>query len=162
MDEQQDIWVLSSGVEATVQMPDLYGILSTVGAVPSQIMVDVMNLLDQEGVVLPGLDPAHKFLRIRNNIIGMYALASLILISPRLVLPQRRNGQMVMPPLADGEIGPRDLTINDVEALYYRYFRGGYRPPPRSAAPAAGPDGAAEPASDLPGILADAEPVSAD
>ena len=131
-----DTWVLASGVEATVRMPDLYAILATVGAVPSQAMIEVLNLLDQDGVVLPAADPAQKFVRIRAQIRGMYALASYILVAPRLVLDRPPQG---------GEIGPADLSYNDVEALYYRYFRGGYRQPPRRDTPAADADGAAEP-----------------
>lgn len=128
-----DTWTLASGMEAKLQMPNLYAILATVGAVPSQAMIEVLNLLDQDGVVLPAADQAQKFLRIRTQIRGMYALASYILVEPRLVL-DREPGE--------GEIGPSDLALNDVEGLYWRYFRGGYRQPPRSPADPADPDGA--------------------
>lgn len=137
-----DAWTLASGQVIDLAMPDLYAILATVGAVPSQSMIEVLNLLDQEGVTLSGLDPAHKFLRIRAQIRGMYALLSHIIVRPRLVL-DRLPG--------DGEIGPRDLSFNDVEAIYYRYFRGGYRPSPRVDPAAADIGGPAEPASDMPG-----------
>lgn len=148
-----DIWRMTTGVEAKVQMPNLYAILATVGAVPSQAMIEVLTLLDQEGVALAGVDEGQKFLRIRNNIRGMYAMASLILVEPRLVLDKDPG---------EGEIGPRDLSLTDVEALYWRYFRGGYRPPPRSPADPADPDGAEEPTSYGGDLRDTAEPLFVD
>jgi hypothetical protein len=102
-------------------MPDIYEILATVDAVPSQLMIDVLNLLEAEGAELPTLDPGLKFLRKRNLIRGKYALASLILVKPRLVL-DREPGE--------GEIGPSQLSWGDVEGLYYSYFLQGRRLPP--------------------------------
>jgi hypothetical protein len=126
-------------------MPDIYAILATVDAVPSQLMIDVLNLLEAEGAELPTLDPALKFLRKRNLIRGKYALASLILVKPRLVLEER--------PLVEGEIGPAQLSWGDVEGLYYSYFLQGRRIAPL-APPASGDAGGATepppPGDDLP------------
>lgn len=131
-----DEWMLSTGL-ATVRMPDLFQILATVDAVPSQIMIDVLNLLDQEGAELPTVDPAQKFLRKRNKIRGMYSLASLILVSPRLIL-DRAPG--------DGEIGPDQLSWGDLEGLFYGYFWQGRRLAPQLSPARSEPDGAPEPA----------------
>jgi hypothetical protein len=129
-------WIFSQVGEAEVQMPDLYQILATVDAVPNQLMIDVLNLLEREGAELPTLDPALKFLRLRNKTRGIYALASLILVKPRLVLDR---------PPGEGEIGPSQLSWGDVEGLYYGFFLEGRRlssflpPPPRDAGGASEP-----------------------
>lgn len=143
---QPDRWLLSRGRWAEVQMPDLYEILGAVDAVPSQIMIDVLNLLDKEGAELPvGLsEPQLKFLRKRNRVRGLYSLASLILVKPRLVLEKR--------PLIEGEIGPADLSYGDVEGLYYAYFLAGHRNAPLLFAPrddAGGASGPVEPGGDV-------------
>lgn len=138
-----DSWMLASG-PAEVQMPDLYQILATVDAVPSQVMIDVLNLLDQEGAELPTLDPALKFLRKRNKLRGMYSLASLILVRPRLVL-DRAPGE--------GEIGPSQLSWGDLEGLFYGYFWQGRRLTALGSAASDDAGGISEPApsgGDLP------------
>jgi hypothetical protein len=139
-----DTWPLSQIGEAEVAMPDLYAILATVDAVPSQVMIDVLNLLDGEGAELPTADPALKFLRKRNKIRGMYSLASLILVRPRLVLGRAPG---------EGEIGPDRLSWGDVEGLFFGYFWQGRRlsanlPPPDNDA--SGPSEPAPPGDDLP------------
>jgi hypothetical protein len=140
-----DIWPLSQIGDAEVRMPNLYEILATVDAVPSQLMIDVLNLLEAEGSEISSLvEPTKKFLRKRNTIRGKYALASLILVKPRLVL-DREPGE--------GEIGPAQLSWGDVEGLYYSYFLQGRRIPPFLPPAPNDTDGAAEPPSagdDLP------------
>ena len=146
MSEKLDTWPLSQIGEAEVRMPNLYEILATVDAVPSQLMIDVLNLLEGEGAEIPGLvEPTKKFLRKRNTIRGKYALASLILVKPRLVLEAR--------PLVEGEIGPAQLSWGDVEGLYYSYFLQGRRLPAFLSSEADDPGGPQEPPSagdDLP------------
>jgi hypothetical protein len=121
MPEAIQTWPLSQVGEAEVQMPNLYEILATVDAVPNQVMIDVLNLLESEGADLPSADPALKFLRKRNVIRGKYALASLILVRPRLVLDREPR---------EGEIEPGDLSWGDLEGLYYNFFLQGRRFPP--------------------------------
>jgi hypothetical protein len=103
------------------------------------MMIDVLNLLEQDGVVFDLLPPAEKFLRIRNKFRGMYALAAALIESPRLVLaPDVPNREA-------GEIGEEDISLNEIEWIYYSYFRTRrFTPTPVSPA-AAQPDGAAEP-----------------
>jgi hypothetical protein len=140
MADTPDTWPLSQVGEAEVRMPDLYAILATVDAVPSQLMIDVLNLLEAEGADIPGLaEPGKKFLRKRNAVRGKYALASLILVKPRLVLDR---------PPGEGEIGPAQLSWGDVEGLYYSYFLQGRRLPPFVSAEADDAGGAAEPPPD--------------
>jgi hypothetical protein len=129
-------------------MPDLYAILATVDAVPNQLMIDVLNLLEAEGAELPTLDPALKFLRKRNLIRGKFALASLILVKPRLVL-DREPGE--------GEIGPAQLSWGDVEGLYYSYFLQGRRIPTLGPPPSDDPGGPQEPLPAGGDVRADAE-----
>jgi hypothetical protein len=143
--DDTDPWLINRGrVAARVRMPDLFGILATFGSVPSPQLAAVLDLLVADGVELLSPDPAKVYVRKRDQIRGMYALAALILVEPRLVL----SGDP-----GPGEIGPRDLSFEDLEGLYYSYFRNGYRLP---SAPDPHPDaagGAAEPSApggDLP------------
>jgi hypothetical protein len=136
MPETIQTWPLSQVGEAEVRMPNLFQILATVDAVPNQVMIDVLNLLESEGADLPGADPALKFLRKRNAVRGKYALASLILVRPRLVLDREPR---------EGEIGPDSLSWGDVEGLYFNFFLYGRRFPPFVFAENHDAGGASEP-----------------
>jgi hypothetical protein len=145
-DDTPTTWPLSQVGEADVRMPNLYEILATVDAVPNQLMIDVLNLLEAEGTDIPNADPATKFLRKRNLIRGKYALASLILVRPRLVLGREPG---------EGEIGPHHLSWGDLEGLYYSFFLQGRRFPPLAPAEADDAGGASQPApagDDLPPV----------
>jgi hypothetical protein len=130
---------LTTGITVRLRKPTLYAMLATVGSVPSQIMIDVLNMLEQDGVLLDLLPDAQKFLRIRNKLRGMYALAAALIESPRLVLaPETPNR-------AAGDIGEEDISLDEVEWIYYSYFRQRrFTAHVLPAAPAE-PDGAAEP-----------------
>jgi hypothetical protein len=131
---------LVSGITVRLRKPTLYAMLATVGSVPSQLMIDVLNLLEGDGVILDLLPPDQKFLRIRNKIRGMYALAAALIESPRLVLAPET------PDLAAGDIGEEAISLDEVEWIYYSFFRQRrFTPTPAPAAPAE-PGGAAEPA----------------
>lgn len=138
---------LATGITVRLRKPELYAMLATVGSVPSQLMIDVLNLLEQDGVVIDLLPPEQKFLRIRNKIRGMYALAAALIESPRLVLAPD------VPDRAAGEIGEEDVSLDEVEWIYYSFFRARRFIAPRPPAPPAEPRSAAEPAppgGDLP------------
>jgi hypothetical protein len=138
---------LASGRTVRLRRPTLYAMLATVGSVPSQLMIDVLNLLEQDGVILDLLLPAEKFLRIRNKFRGMYALAAALIESPRLVLdPETPNREA-------GEIGEEDISLNEVEWIYYSFFRTRRFMPGGIPAAPAQPDGAAQsppPGGDVP------------
>jgi hypothetical protein len=124
---------LPSGRVVTLVMPDLYAILGAVGRVPSQQMVDVLNLLQQEGA-LSGDVEHDRFLHKRNEVRGMYAVAALCLEEPKLVL----SGDV-----PEGALTPTDLTWADVEAVYWGFFRGYRHVPVVSLATSDEPDGTA-------------------
>jgi hypothetical protein len=109
-----ETYTLPSGRVATLNMPDLYAILATVGRVPSQQMVDVLNLLQAEGAL--DADPdVNRFLHKRNEIRGMYAIAALCLADPILSLDKD-------PPA--GALTPADFPFTDIEVVYWGFFRG--------------------------------------
>lgn len=124
---------LPSGRVVTLVMPDLYAILGAVGRVPSQQMVDVLNLLQQEGA-LSGDVEHDRFLHKRNEVRGMYAIAALCLEEPKLVL----SGDV-----PEGTLAPADLTWADLEAVYWGFFRGYRHSPVVSLAASDEPDGTA-------------------
>lgn len=142
---------LVSGHTVRLRRPELYAMLATVGSTPSQIMIDVLNLLEQDGVVLDLLPPEQKFLRIRNKFRGMYALAAALIEWPRLVLAPET------PDRAAGEIGEEDISLDEVEWIYYSYFRQRRFAPSLQAPPPAEPGAAAQPAppgGDVPPLAA--------
>lgn len=128
-----DKWTLSDGTVAEVEMPDLFGILGTVGAVPSPVIAAVLDLLVADQAYTPEQTAAQIYVQKRDQVRGMYALASLMLQSPKLVLSGRPG---------PGEIGVSRLSFADVEGLYYRYFRYGHRQALQGAAGSDQPDGA--------------------
>ena len=132
---------LPSGMVVDLAMPDLYSILATVGAVPSQVVLDAVNLLTEERVYrsTAGLDPdRQQFARQVRFLRGVGAIAALCITRP-VVAVGREPGE--------GEIALADLTWADQEAVYYGFFRGYVRPTLGSdaAGPAADDAGAAEP-----------------
>ena len=139
----QDTYTLPSGRRVTLAMPDLYAILATVGRVPSQQMVDVLNLLQAEGAL--DRDPdTNRFLLKRNEVRGMYAIAALCLVEPKLSLERE-------PP--PGALVPSDLSFADVEVIYWGFFRGARAPlvaPPADAADADRAAESAQPGGDVP------------
>jgi hypothetical protein len=142
---------LVSGRVVRLRKPELYAMLATVGSTPSQIMIDVLNLLEQDGVVLDVLPPAEKFLRIRNKFRGMYALAAALIEWPRLVLAPET------PDREAGEIGEEDISLDEVEWIYYSYFRQRRFTPSGQAPAPAEPGAAAQPAppgGDVPPLAA--------
>jgi hypothetical protein len=134
----QDTYTLPSGRRVTLAMPDLYAILATVGRVPSQQIVDVLNLLQAEGAL--DADPAtNRFLLKRNEVRGMYAIAALCLIEPKLCLDGEPK---------DGALTPSDLSYSDVEVIYWGFFRGARAPQSDASPDPADLDGPTEPARD--------------
>lgn len=142
---------LLTGIEARLRRPTLYAMLATVGSVPNQLMLDVLNMLEEDGVPLDKQPPGKKFLYIRNKYRGMYALAALLIEWPRLVLdPEVPNREA-------GEIGEEDISLDEVEWIYLSYFRRRHFTPYRPPAAPAEPGGAPEPpppGDDVPGPLA--------
>lgn len=130
---------LVTGITVRLRKPTLYAMLATVGSVPNQLMIDVLNMLDQDGVDLEKLKPEGKFLYIRNRLRGMYALAAALIELPRLVLEPET------PDREAGEIGEEDISLDEVEWIYYSYFRrrrftpSGLPPAPAAPGPAAEP-----------------------
>jgi hypothetical protein len=108
---------LPSGLEVELTMPDLFSILATVGAVPSQQVLDMINLLTEDRVYRPTppgvtADQSQIARQVR-FMRGVYAIAMLCITEP-------------------ADLKPTDLTFADLEAVYFGFFRG-YR---REAPPA--------------------------
>jgi hypothetical protein len=143
----RETYTLPSGRVVTVAMPDLYAILATVGRVPSQHLVDVLNLLQADGALSTDPD-TNRFLVKRNEVRGMYAIAALCLVEPILSLDKE-------PP--EGALTPADLTWADVEAVYWGFFRGWRAPVKREPANPTDADRPTEPPRDGDGLRDEAE-----
>jgi hypothetical protein len=100
---------LPSGPEVTLTMPDLFSILATVGTVPSQQILDIVNLLTEDRVyrpTSPTLAPHEShFAKQARFLKGVYAIALLCITDP-------------------AGLTAADLTYADVEVVYYGFFRG--------------------------------------
>lgn len=139
---------LPSGIVAELQMPDLYGALASVGRVPNPLLAPALDLLVRDKAYTPpGAPDPDVYLRKIQEIRGMYAVAALCLVSPKLRL-DLRDGERPK----DGEIAPADLSYDDVETIYWSWFRGRRQKALPAAAPAdaAGPAGAPPAGDDLP------------
>lgn len=131
---------LSQGREVKLTMPNLYQVLTGKG-VPNPALAAVLKLLHGEGL-LEQTNELQRLQSARDNLRGLYEIAALCLTEPVL----RLEGEA-----QPGEIGPDDLSFNDVETIYYAFFRRGTTP--RSPSPAAGEPGeSAEPAPDGDGV----------
>ncbi len=110
----QSTITLSSGVEATLEQPDLYNVLAQVGRVPNPAVASVLRLLEGAGAI-DSQNELQRLQGLREYFQGLYLLASLTLVSPALRLPEK-PGEVVV--LQEGEIGPRDLSQGDLWAIY--------------------------------------------
>jgi len=111
----EETYILPSGRAVKLRMPDLYAILASVGRVPSQQMIDVLNLLQAEGSLKKDEADEDRYLRKRNELRGMYAIAALCMVEPVLSLDAN-------PPA--GAWTPADTTYADLEVIYWSFFRG--------------------------------------
>lgn len=98
-----------SGRVVQLQMPDLYGALSA-GQIPNPLLGPILLLIES---TQPS-DATRELIRARDNVMALYNLASLCLVEPRLILKGEPG---------EGEIGVRDLRFDDVQWLYWSYFR---------------------------------------
>lgn len=113
------VYRLPSGRVVHLQMPNLPALLLTTGHVPNVALLAALNILVKDGLWQPEkATEEEQRRRKRAEVMGWYGVAALTLVSPRLVLPPARPR-----PDAD-EIGPDDLTLEDVEVIY-GYFRYG-------------------------------------
>lgn len=119
--------ILSSGVEATLEQPDLYTVLAQVGRIPNPAVASVLRLLEGAGAI-DGQNELQRLQGLREYFQGLYLLASLTLVSPVLRLPEPDGKSIV---LREGEIGPRDLSQGDLWAIY-NFCNAPPRPPARS------------------------------
>lgn len=100
-----------SGRTVQLQMPDLYSALAaSAGGIPNPLLQPIIRLIDssESGNMTDAL------IKSRDNIIALYNLASLCLVEPKLVLTGTPG---------EGEIGIRDLRFDDLQWLYWSYFR---------------------------------------
>lgn len=100
-----------------LRMPNLPNILATIGAVPSQLIIDALGILTEERVYRPADPTGGITARQIRYVRGLYAVTALCLVSPQLVLDREPNRE------AD-EIDTTDLSWADLEAVYFGYFRG--------------------------------------
>lgn len=105
---------LSGGRVVQLAMPDMYTILATNGRAPNPGMAAVLRLLDGVGA-LPETNLLQRQTAQAEFYRGLYEIAALCLQTPRLVL----NGEEAGP----DDITPRDLSFNDVQTIYYSFFR---------------------------------------
>lgn len=135
-----DTITLSSGVVARLEMPDLYALLAAVGTVPSPEVARVLQLLEGTGA-LEQQNFGQKLAGQRDFWQGMYEVAALCMVEPRLILRDTDRGVPVK--RRPDDLSPRDLSLNEVQGIYYRFFLGrsaqlGSTPEdPKGAAPAA-------------------------
>lgn len=137
-----------SGMAVALTMPDLYSALLTAGTLPNPLLASILKLIEASGEDVAKLGEAQRLRASMDHIRGLYGIAQLCLESPKLRL-DLKPGELP----GEGEIGPADLTLNDLEHIYWRFFRGDFasRHPTalaaavarRVAAPA--PAGASEP-----------------
>ncbi len=134
---------LNDGRTGILEMPDLYELLCSVGTVPDPSIAAVLRLLEGTGA----LEQQNLIQRLQGQKefwVGLYKLASLCLVEPRLRLDVSDKA-----PLLEGELTPKDLTLNQVQGIYYQFFLGG-----RAAI--------GQPKSNNPGGLAPVAPASDD
>lgn len=130
---------LPSGMVVELAMPDLFAVLGAVHAIPDALTAQVIRLLKDEGSYTPERDP-RKFKLDAEYLRGMYAIASLCLVSPRLNINQEYG---------DGEtLGRRDLPWEDVRAIYAWFQYDGGRAYRATPAPEPSGDAGAVPAGD--------------
>ncbi len=111
----------SSGRPVELAMPPLFSIVSRAGRTPDPITAAVLLMLHAEGL-LPQ-DDGELFLSTAQRVAGMYAVASLCLQSPILVLDRK-------PDAAAGEIGEQDISFLEVKEIYWNFFLGYAHPSP--------------------------------
>jgi hypothetical protein len=117
-----DTITLSNGVVGHLEMPDLYAILAAVGTVPSPETARVLRLLEGTGA-LEQQNYGQQLAGQRDFWQGMYEVAALCMVEPRLIL--RDTDRMGVPiTRRPDDLSPRDLSLNEVQAIYYRFFLG--------------------------------------
>src|SRR6185503_9733874 len=113
---------LSGGRVVQVRMPDMYELLSQVGVIPSAQQAALIRLLEGAGAIAAqGLQ--QHFSAMKDYLLGVYEIAALCLVEPRL----RLKGEP-----GPGEIGPAGLSQQDLWDIYNRFFWAG---PPKPAIP---------------------------
>jgi len=134
---------LSDGRTARLVRPDFYELLTGVGEIPSPEISAVLQLLDRSGAI-PRADLIQRLKASAEHYQRLYHMAALCLEWPRLVLVRRRctacnhvwdDGTKQCPAcMSDAvatvaersadELGPRDLALNEVAAIYTDFFLG--------------------------------------
>lgn len=100
-----------SGRTVQLQMPDLYSALAaSAGGIPNPLLHPIIRLIDS----LRPDNMTEALVKSRDNIIALYNLASLCLVEPKLILTGTPG---------EGEIGPGALRFDDVQWIYWSYFR---------------------------------------
>lgn len=107
---------LSGGRQVQLAMPDMYTIMAGVrsGRAPNPGLAAVIRLLEGTGA-LESQGLLQRLAALAEYYQGLYEVAALCLVSPRLRLDGGEAG-------AD-EITPRDLSFNDAQLIYYNFFR---------------------------------------
>lgn len=120
---------LSGGRVVQLAMPDMYRVMVTIksGRAPNPGVAAVLRLLDGAGA-LPQAGLLQRYQASAEFYQGLYEIAALCLQSPRLRL-DLKEGEEAGP----DEITPNDLTWQDLEIIYYTFFRAD--PAPISAGP---------------------------
>jgi len=104
----------SDGTQGLLEMPDLYAVLAEVGTIPSPEIAAVLRLLEGTGA----LEQQNQLQRLtgqKEYWMGLYEIARLCLSEPRLILKGKAG---------PGEITARDLSLNDVQGIYWQFFLG--------------------------------------
>src|SRR6185295_10269672 len=109
---------LNDGRTGLLEMPDLYAFLCSVGTVPDPSVAAVLRLLEGTGA-LEAQNPLQRLHGQTEWWLGLYKLAALCLVEPKLRLDVSDAA-----PLLPGELTPRDLSLNQVQGIYYQFFLG--------------------------------------
>ena len=110
-------FILSSGREVQLQLPNMFEVLCGIGNVPSLEMAGVLRLLEGSNAIAEQ-NLVQRYGALKEYFIGLYEMARLCMVSPRLKLKGEPE---------EGEIGAADLSYGDVLAIYNRFF---FRYPP--------------------------------
>lgn len=118
----EEIRKLPSGRTVSLRMPDLYRLLNTAKGIPNPALAAVLKLLSGEGNNGEVINELQRLQNQKAQIRGLYEIARLCLVSPVLRLDLEEGAT-----LGEGEIGPDEIPMGDLEVIYFGFFRLGTR-----------------------------------
>lgn len=121
-------YLLPTGEIATLELPDIYGIMSQIGNIPDPITASVIVLLNTEGNYFDAED-ARGLQRMAHQERGKYGIYALCRTDKKLDVKRKRGD-------GDKILGRLDVRSLDLDYVYYSFFRNGSASPlPRDTDP---------------------------